>query len=456
WGENYGAQCGNGTNVTELPPGSYTGLTNIVQMDGGRSYSMALRSDGTVYTWGRTENGELGNGVGWSNYVHSPQAINLTNVIQIEAGNTHALALLRDGTVRSWGSNFYGQLGDSTRNDRLTPSPTRFSGCIVALAAGYSHTLALRADGTVLACGNNALSSLGNGTTGGIYPFPSPVPGLTDVVAIAAAGYSSFALRSDGTVWSWGYNAFGELGNGNTTDSAVPVQVSGLSEIRQIAASYYNGYAIRNTGEAYAWGRGDMGAIGDGSAAWRLTPVVIPGLTDPKKIEAGDAGWAIALLQDGTLRAWGYNVHGVLASGAPLGAYRYSHEPVLNVTAANGVDAGFATAHVLGHLVGVTGVETPASEQVPMALALRVAPVPSRASTSLAFDLPSSGRVAIAIYDVSGRLVRSILTEPRVAGRHTTAWDGKTRSGEEAPAGVYFARLTGSGGTATRRIVLVR
>ena len=456
WGENGWAQCGNGTKVYELPPGSYTGLTNVVEADGGRLFSVALRADGTVYTWGHTDNGEIGNGGGWNNLVPSPTQINLANVIHIAAGHNFSLALLRDGSVRGWGVNSGGQQGDSTWMDHYVPAPTKYSGCIIAIAAGQSHSLALRADGTVLASGYNDLGSLGIGTIGGYVNMPTPVVGLSNVVAIAASGYESYALKADGTVWSWGYNAFGQLGNGTTQNSGTPVQVTGLTNIRAIAASYYNGYAITTTDEAYAWGSGDTGAIGDGSAGWRLTPVLIPGLTNVRKIVAGEAGWAMALLRDGTAKAWGYNINGVLGTGAPNGVYRFTPEPVLGVTMANNLGAGTATAHVMSYMSNVTGVEIEPSEPAPLQLALRVAPVPSRSNTSLAFDLPRSGRVSIAVYDVAGRLVRSIVSETRPAGRHMTTWDGRTRAGVDAPAGVYFARLEREGEILTRRIVLVR
>jgi hypothetical protein len=199
-----------------------------------------------------------------------------------------------------------------------------------------------------------------------------------------------------------------------------------------------------------------MGAIGGGTANWRFVPVQIPGLVNPREVVAGDAGWAMALMQDGTLQAWGYNAAGVLATGAPMGHYRYTPEPVLGVAAANHIAAGYATAHVLGHLMGVTAAETENGAAAPLALAFRVGPVPSGGNTSLAFDLPSAGPARIAVYDVAGRLVRSVVSEPRPAGRHMARWDGRTREGGPAPAGVYFARLERGGETLTRRIVLVR
>jgi hypothetical protein len=457
WGENIQAQCGDGTTSYHLDPGSYTGLTNVVQADGGRSYSMALRADGTVYTWGAyTEGGELGNGFQYSTAL-TPTSIGLSNVVQVAAGNSHALALLRSGNIVGWGYNFYGQLGDQTQVLRVVPSATTYPGCFVAIAAGYYHTLALRSDGTVWASGYGELGSVGDGTTAAYHTTPIQVPGLTDVVAIRAVGYTSFALKSDGTVWAWGYNVFGQVGDGSGVQRNSPVQVTGLTNIRAIAASYYNGYAIRSNGECYAWGRGDLGGIGNGSPVDRYSPVLITGLTNPRKIESGDAGWAMALMQDGTLLAWGANTNKVLNTGAGDGAYRYTPEPVLGVFGANNIGSGFVTAHVMGHLTGVTAVDpTPDDGDRPLQLALRVSPMPARSTASLAFDLPKAGHVAIGIYDIAGRLVQTVVNENRPAGRHTATWDGRSRSGEHISAGVYVAHLEHEGQRLSRTIVLVR
>lgn len=453
WGENYGGQCGNGTNTYQLPAGDYTGLTNVIQAEGGRTFTMVLKSDGTVYDWGQANTGELGNGVYGSN-LYTPFQVGITNVLQISAGINFALALKRDGTIWGWGNNFYGQLGDSTQSDRNTPHSTKFPGCFVAIAGGQSHTLALRSDGTVWACGYGGLGSLGLGTTNAVNTGPTQIPGLTNVIAIRAGSYTSYALKSDGTVWAWGYNAFGTIGDGSSTQRNSPVQVSGLTNIRYIAAADYNGYAISTTGQCYAWGRGDMGAIGNGSSAYQYTPALIPGIVNPRKIISGDAGWAMALMQDNTLRSWGYNVTSVLGTGGPDGGYFYSPQNVPGVIGVNDIGAGTATAHVMGLLVSPTGVET---EKVPpLQLALRITPMPARSNVGIAFDLPATGRAAISVYDVSGRLVRSIVSETRPAGHNAVTWDGRSRSGELAAAGVYFARLENAGEVLTRRIVLVR
>jgi hypothetical protein len=276
------------------------------------------------------------------------------------------------------------------------------------------------------------------------------------VIAIAAGHYTGFALRGDGTVWAWGYNAFGELGNNSTTNSGTPVQVQGLPHVRAIAGTEANGYAVSDTGAVYAWGRGGQGAIGNGSFADHLTAVLLPALGGVQKLAAGEGGWAVALLSDGTLKAWGYNYDSVLGTGAPSGSSQATPQTVLGAAAVVDIAAGWGTAHVLGYMSGVTAVATEGPEPAPVALDLRVAPVPSHFQTSLAFELPRSGPVTIAVYDVAGRVVRTLVSESRPAGRHQTTWDGRTRSGRLAPAGIYFARLEEGGAGVTRRIVLMK
>jgi hypothetical protein len=142
----------------------------------------------------------------------------------------------------------------------------------------------------------------------------------------------------------------------------------------------------------------------------------------------------------------------VLNTGAINGSYQYTHQPVPGVSGVNNIGAGYVTAHVMGFL-GTTAVD-PAGEP-PLQLALRVTPTPSRSIALLAFDLPTEGRVSIAVYDVAGRLVKSIVRENRPAGRHLVTWDGHSSSGAKVSSGIYIARLEREGQVLNRRIVLV-
>lgn len=455
WGENGLGQVGNGVTSLAEPPTAHPGIADMIAADGGRGFTVALRANGTVLSWGQSQFGELGHGFVITQQ-NTPLGIaGLANVMQIAAGRAHAMALDRDGALWGWGYNGYGQLGDSSEVNRHTPVRSRaVPGCVRAVACGDHHTLALLADGTVLAWGSNDFGALGRGASGGWSRQPQPVPGLTNVEAVSAAGYLNLALKTDGTVWAWGWNTSGALGNGTfVTFSATPVQVSGLPTIRKITAGYYNGYAISNTGATYAWGDAGQGRIGDGNTLFpeRRTPVIIPsGLTLPVQIVTGDGGWVAALESAGTIRVWGYNYDRPLGRVWPSGDAILTPTVVDNVSGVSAIGAGWGTLHAAGQLAGVTAAE---DGPAPMRLALRASPNPSIGATRLTFELPRRGRVSLAVYDVSGRLVRTIVSGEREAGRFTEAWDGRETAGGARRAGVYFARLELDGEPRTERLV---
>ena len=161
--------------------------------------------------------------------VIATSATSLATTPQIAAGYSHTVALKSDGTVWAWGDNSYGQLGESpyTIIKRTTPVQvsSKILNSVTAVAAGSGHTIALRSDGTVLAWGYNSYGQLGDGTTTW-RDTPVQVSGLSGVTAIAGGSFYTVALKSDGTVWAWGDNSSGQLGDGTTTNSTTPVQVA--------------------------------------------------------------------------------------------------------------------------------------------------------------------------------------------------------------------------------------
>jgi alpha-tubulin suppressor-like RCC1 family protein len=176
-----------------------------------------------------------------------------------------------DGTVWAWGDNRFGQLGDGTTTGRLAPVQVTGLTGVTQVAGGCTHSLVLRSDGTVWAWGGNSVGQLGRGTVTDHEVTPAPVSGLAGVTKIAAGCGFSLALRSGGTVWAWGYNAYGELGNGGKASSAVPVKITGLSQVTGISAGWDSAVAVVAGGASvWAWGGNDNGS--SATARWPATP----------------------------------------------------------------------------------------------------------------------------------------------------------------------------------------
>ncbi len=196
------------------------------------------------------------------------------------------------------------------RADLVTPATGQ-------LSAGPNHTLVLKSDGTVWAWGKNNLGQLGDGTTA-LRTAPVQVEGLSGVVAVAAGRSHSLALTKDGRVWAWGDNAAGELGDGTTVARLLPVRVNDLSNVTAIAAGgRLFCVALRNDGTVATWGDNNLGQLGDGTNTPRLRPVTVPGLDQVTAISAGHAH-VLALTRDRIVFAWGWNGLGQLGDGTQL------------------------------------------------------------------------------------------------------------------------------------------
>ncbi len=227
-GSNLSGQLGNGGNNPSSYPVQVAGLDHVVAVTGGMFHSAALKDDGTVWAWGAGTVGELGNGQ-WDDKSTPTKVVNLSNVIAVAAGIAQTYALKADGTVWAWGRNDIGQLGDGTNIDRSVPVQVLGLSGVVAIGAGQNHLMALTNNGTVSACGANWNGQMGDGTFGGqaFHLVATLVPGFSNVMAIGA-GTHNLALKTDGSVWSWAYNAYGQLGQGDYDERHVPVQIEGL------------------------------------------------------------------------------------------------------------------------------------------------------------------------------------------------------------------------------------
>ena len=304
-------------------PVEVSGLSGVVAVGGGWHDSVALLEDGTVWAWGANGRGQLGDGSTFPSDV-PVQAIGLNGVSAISAGGGHNLALLSDGTVAAWGLNNNGQLGNGTASEGVNDVPAAVHGLsgVMAIAAGGYHSLALLEDGTVMAWGEGGSGELGDGTTSS-SDVPVPVSGLSEVVAIAAGEYSSLALRRDGTVVAWGDDGFGQLGDGRPfgeySDVPIPVCAPGekapcaqhLRDVAAIAMGMSHSLALLDNGTVLAWGFNSFGQLGDGTRETRRAPVPVSGLGEVTALAAG-CYHSLALLGDGTVSAWGRNSEGEL------------------------------------------------------------------------------------------------------------------------------------------------
>lgn len=274
-------------------------------------------------SWGDNRVGELGNGTGAGSALPGRVSGLASGVVQVSAGCTgqHGLALTSDGTVWAWGQNTYGQLGNGTLTNSTTPVQVTGLTGVIQVSAGATHSLALRSDGTVWAWGDNSFGELGNGVTISVpQSTPGVVAGLTGVTKISAGNGFSLALRSDGTVWAWGFNGDGELGNGTMTSSPVPVQVTGLSHVTSISAGDESSLATRTNGittitSVWAWGNNFLGQLGDGTLTDHLTPEQVTGINTPylASISAG-FNFAVVLGTDGSVWGWGDDRSGQLGN----------------------------------------------------------------------------------------------------------------------------------------------
>lgn len=321
------------------------GLANIVALAGGQNHSLALDTNGNIWTWGSDANGQLGLGGILGSSIPA-EVTGLGSIVQVSAGFNHNLALDQDGNVWAWGDNQGRQLGDGTSINRSAPVRLTAIADVRSVAAGNLYSIALKRDETVWAWGSNYSGELGNAPdSSGAAQSPVQVPGLMDVVAIAAGASHSLALTRDGNVWAWGGNDHGQLGLGTVNSSNLPAQVPGLSGVKAVAAGAYNSYAVRTDGTAMAWGRNEYRAVGDGSTTGRLSPVPVTGLTEVVEIAAGP-NHVLARRQDGSVWGWGTGTSSELGPQDPI---RTTPAPIRGITRILQVAAGDSLSGLVRH-----------------------------------------------------------------------------------------------------------
>jgi alpha-tubulin suppressor-like RCC1 family protein len=308
WGFDAAGQLGDASRADRSVPFLLRDLGEVVAV-GGYNYTLALKLDGTVWAWGDDSTGQLGDG-GGLNRSRPSQIVGVQDITAIAGGEGHCLAVKADGTVLSWGINAFGQGGTGNTGGILTPYPIKNFNSVSAVAAGSRHSLALKSDGTVWAWGSDFFGQLGDGADGPNQDkyYPAQIAGLTGVVAIACGEDHSLALKSDGTVWAWGYNFSGQLGDNNTQNRKRPFMISSLHAVTAISAMADNSMVLEADGTVWTWGDNFWGQLGDGSLQDRHFPGEALGLSPAISVSVGKKH-SLAAKADGTVWAWGSNSH---------------------------------------------------------------------------------------------------------------------------------------------------
>jgi alpha-tubulin suppressor-like RCC1 family protein len=324
WGSSEDGQLGDGTigmGAHRPGPAPISGLAGVVNVAAGDAHTCAALSDGTARCWGHGGFGKLGDGAFMS--VPVPQDVpGLVGVAGIALGQSHTCAWLADGGAKCWGMNQFGQLGTGSTADAPTPANVMSLPDAAGISLGSHHTCARREGGAAACWGDGYSGQLGDGTSGmGAQKLtPSPVPGLGDVAQVGVGHFMSCARTTAGDVSCWGSNLYGQLGIGNTQDQASPAPVGGLADAIWLAAGTFHVCALRSDGTVFCWGNAADGRLGNGMASGsQPAPEAVPGLGSMAGVAAGGAH-TCAWSSIGQIFCWGNNDFGQLGDGTSGGS----------------------------------------------------------------------------------------------------------------------------------------
>ncbi|MBU1215395.1 MAG: RCC1 repeat-containing protein [Gammaproteobacteria bacterium] len=362
WGDNTYGQLGVDWALPRAyNPISVPGLTNATAVAGGAAHTCALLVDGTVRCWGSNVSGQLGNGSTTDSYTPVTVA-GLSSAIAITASRPrldnygHTCALISGGAVQCWGRNIVGQLGTGNTTDSYVPTAvTGLAEAVTAVQTGGFHTCAILSGGSIQCWGDNALGQLGDGTTTTPRTTPVLVNGITNATALALGGNFSCALLADRTIRCWGDNSQGRLGNSTTTASLAPVTVSGISTAIAISAGRGHVCAALADKTVKCWGDNSAAMLGNGTTTNSSVPVSVSGLSNAVALSAG-AVHTCAQLADSTLQCWGDNANAQVGPGSttqsstPASVLRFSPATAHSSV----VDAAAGSQHSCGLMVDGT------------------------------------------------------------------------------------------------------
>ena len=314
WGANYAGQLGDSTTTNRLIPVKV--MDDVTYVSAGGDHCMAVRSDSSLWGWGDNRYGQLGGGP--YEFGGNPPIKVMDNVKSVAAGVSYTIALKSDNSLWAWGGEYgYAMIGDGATEGRLTPVHIIDS---IVFASAEFHTMVIDTDARLWAWGQNWDGQIGDGTRT-VYDFDdrllvednekvSPICIMDNVAAAAVGNNYSFAVRTDNSLWAWGNNLYGQLGDGTTTDQINPIKI--MDGVKSVSAGCGHTMVIKTDGSLWGWGLNALGQLGDGTTIDRHTPVKI--MDGVVSVATGSAH-TIALKADGSLWAWGDNSSGQLGDG---------------------------------------------------------------------------------------------------------------------------------------------
>ena len=322
WGENSNGQLGDGSRTPSLEPAkaSMPLGRKALGISAGSYHTCTLLDDGSIRCWGSNNFGQIGDGTSIERT--SPVSVNLgvgKSALAVSSGESHTCAVLNDGTMKCWGLNSNGQLGDGTSTDRLSPENVLMGDeDALMVSTGSYHTCAIMGDRSVMCWGDNWNGQLGDGTnTDRLSPVEITVPSNSSAVSLDAGALHTCLGMNDGSMFCWGYNAYGQLGNGGFGNSNYPMTtpLSANQLLTNVKVGLFHSCALFDSGQVACWGDNSNGQLGDGTQSGSAIPGIVSLSTNATSITVGQRH-SCAILDDARLQCWGANEFGQLGDGS--------------------------------------------------------------------------------------------------------------------------------------------